>query len=103
MGVTCGRVSAETGRELHHNPSCPQPYRRFWAARRNRVTCSDVCRKALSRIRRQFAAGDRQMTDPNRRSGWTLRAISLSCETIRSPRSDRRARGPENWRFSAHR
>ena len=33
------------------NPACPRPYRRFWPPQRNRATCSDACRKTLSRTR----------------------------------------------------
>ena len=33
------------------NPACPGPYRRFWPARADAMTCSPRCRKALSRSR----------------------------------------------------
>jgi phage N-6-adenine-methyltransferase len=49
FGKLAGRHGAHPA--VCANPACPLPYRRFWPAQRNRRTCSDACRKTVSRSR----------------------------------------------------
>lgn len=51
--IVFGKLTGRHGKypAVCANPACPHPYRRFWPAQSNRQTCSDRCRKALSRSR----------------------------------------------------
>jgi site-specific DNA-methyltransferase (adenine-specific) len=51
--IVFGKLSGRHGRwpSTCANPACPRPYRRFWPAQRNRMTCSDRCRQAVWRSR----------------------------------------------------
>ena len=59
--IVFGRLSGRHGRwpSTCANPGCLRPYRRFWPAQRNRRTCSDRCRKAVSRSRPRAAVRDK--------------------------------------------
>jgi phage N-6-adenine-methyltransferase len=49
--IVFGKLTGRHGRypSTCANPGCPRPCGRFWPARSDAKTCSDACRKALSR------------------------------------------------------
>jgi site-specific DNA-methyltransferase (adenine-specific) len=49
--IVFGKLAGRHGRypAVCANPGCPRPSRRFWPARKDAMTCSSTCRKALSR------------------------------------------------------